>query len=163
MKVSLKGRAIAIGVAAGSLLAVPLAMPVSASVAQPASCAAIKTVKSGKSININVSKCLPVAATGGSGTGKTSSGTGALKGTTINKITWAKGKGTTTTSIKYGPAKGNGKCKVGTTRLAITGKVVKSTGTAANTIKANQKVTASVCVNATTAATTIEPGTKFLM
>ena len=158
MKTSFGIRGLAIAVAAGSLLAVPFATGASA-VTQPASCAGITTKVVGSTIHITESKCLPVSATGGGGTGTTAKGTGKLTGSTINTINWASGHGSTKAAIKFGPAKGNGKCAKGTTRLAITGKIVSSTGKAAAVIKANQPVTASVCVNSKTTATTLEPGT----
>jgi hypothetical protein len=158
MKVSIGVRALVIAVSAGSLLAVPLATSASAAT-QPASCGTITTKVVSKVIHITESKCLPVTATGGGGTGTTAAGTGKLSGSQINTIKWNSSHGTTKASIKFGPSKGNGKCAKGTTRLTITGKVLSSTGAAAKVIKANQPVTASVCVNAKTSATTLEPGT----
>jgi hypothetical protein len=157
MRGSLKGRALVIGVAAGSLLLVPLAAPASA-VTQPAKCGKITTKTVGKVIHITVSKCTPLSATGGSGTGTTSSGTGALKGKTVNKITWASKHGTSTMAISFAPTT-LGKCPKTTTRLSITGKVTASTGLAAKVIKKGQPVTAKVCVNKKTAAVALEPGT----
>ena len=160
MKVSIGARALVIAVSAGSLLAVPLATSASAAAAQPASCGKITTKVVASVIHITESKCLPAAATGGGGTGTTAAGTGKLSGSQINTIKWNGGKGTTKASIKFAPnKKGNGKCAKGTSRLTITGKVLTSTGAAAKVIKAGQAVTASVCVNSKTTATTLEPGT----
>ena len=160
MKASFGARALVIATAAGSLLALPFATPASAVVTQPASCASITTKVVGSVIHITEAKCLPLAATGGGGTGTTSKGTGALSGSTINTITWAAKHGTTKAAIKFAPNKAwKGKCATGTSRLTITGKVLSSTGPAATVIKAGQPVTASVCVNAKTTATTLEPGT----
>jgi hypothetical protein len=159
MKASFGARALLIATAAGSLVAVPFATSASA-VTQPASCGKITTTVVGATVHITESKCLPLSATGGGGTGTTAKGTGALSGSTINTIKWATNHGTTKAAIKFAPNKaGKGKCPTGTSRLTITGKVISSTGLAATVIKANQPVTASVCVNAKTAATTIEPGT----
>jgi hypothetical protein len=158
MKVSIGVRALVIAVSAGSLLAVPFATSASAAT-QPASCAKITTKTVAKVIHITESKCLPAAATGGGGTGTTTAGTGKLTGSQINTIKWNAGHGTTKATIKFAPSKGNGKCPKGSTRLTITGKVLSSTGLAAKVIKAGQPVTASVCVNSKTSATTIEPGT----
>ena len=159
MKASFGVRALVIATATASLLAAPFALPASA-VTQPASCAKITTKVVGSVINITEAKCLPLAATGGGGTGTTSKGTGALSGSTINTIKWATNHGTTKATIKFAPNKaGKGKCPTGTSRLSITGKVLSSTGLAAKVIKAGQPVTASVCVNAKTTATTLEPGT----
>jgi hypothetical protein len=152
-------------VAAGSLLVVPLAT--SAVAAQPASCKGVLAKTVGSKVSITVSKCLPTAATGGSGTGTTSAGTGALKGKTINTIKWASNHGTTKTTVNFAPnPAGKGKCLKDGTRLKITGKVVSSTGLAAKVIKANQPVTASVCVyqkGPNKGKTLIEPGTVFKM
>jgi hypothetical protein len=163
MRVSLKGRALVIGLAAGSLLAVPLAMPASA--AQPASCKSVVAKTVGSKVTITVSKCTPTTATGGSGSGTTSAGSGKLSGKTVNTIKWASGHGTTKTTVNFAknPA-GNGKCLAGGTRLKITGKVVSSTGKALTVIKAGQPVTASVCVyqsGPNKGKTLIEPGTVF--
>jgi hypothetical protein len=156
MKASVGVRALVIAAASASLLAVPLAVPASA-VTQPASCAGLSTKTVGKIVYITLSKCLPTAATGGGGTGTTSAGTGALTGKTVNTTKWASGHGTTKTAISFKPTT-LGKCKAGTTRLAITGKVVSSTGLAAKVIKAGQPVTASVCLTKTL-STSLEPGT----
>jgi hypothetical protein len=159
MKASVGARALMIAVAAGSLLAVPFATSASAAT-QPASCGKITTKVVGSVVHITESKCLPLGATGGGGTGTTAKGTGKLNGSTINTIKWASGHGTTKAAIKYAVnKKGLGKCPKGTSRLTITGKVLSSTGLAAKVIKANQPVTASVCVNGKTTATTLEPGT----
>ena len=159
MKASIGARALVIAVAAGSLIAVPLATSASAAT-QPASCGKISTKTVGKVIHITESKCLPVAATGGGGTGTTSAGTGKLSGSQINTIKWNSNHGTTKAAIKFAPnKKGIGKCPKGSSRLSITGKVLSSTGLAAKVIKANQPVTASVCVNSKTSAVSLEPGT----
>ena len=166
MKITLRSRALAVAAASASLVAVPLALPASA-VTQPASCKAVVAKTVGSKVQITVSKCLPTAATGGSGTGTTSAGTGALKGKTVNTIKWASGKGTTKTTVNFAPnPAGKGKCLTGGTRLKITGKVVSSTGLALKVIKAGQPVTASVCVYASgpnKGKTLIEPGTVFKM
>ena len=123
MKVSFGIRAAAIAVAAGSLIAVPLATSASAA-AQPASCGKITTTITGSTIHITESKCLPTSATGGGGTGTTAKGTGKLSGSTVNTIKWLSGHGTTKATIKFAAnPKGNGKCAKGTTRLAITMKL----------------------------------------
>jgi len=167
MKISIRARALVVAAASASLIAVPLAMPSSAAVAQPASCKAVVAKTVGSKVTITVSKCLPLAATGGTGSGTTSAGTGALKGKTVNTIKWATNHGTTKTTVNFAPnPAGKGKCLAGGTRLKITGKVVSSTGLALKVIKAGQPVTASVCVYSTGAnkgKTLIEPGTVFKM
>src|SRR5690349_996551 len=158
MRVSLKSRAAVMSIVAGAVLAVPMALPGGSALPQPGSCSKITTKKVGTKINITVSGCKPLAATGGSGKGTTSAGSGKLSGSTINTITWATKHGTSKMAIKFSQTT-QGKCKAGTVRLKITGKVVSSTGAASKVIKPNQPVTAFVCVNTTTAASSLEPGT----
>jgi hypothetical protein len=166
MKGSFGVRALATAVAAGSLLVVPLAAAAPAAT-QPASCKAVVAKTVGSKVTITVSQCTPTTATGGGGSGTTTAGTGALKGKTINTIKWASNHGTTKTTVNFAPnPAGNGKCLKDGTRLKITGKVVSSTGLANNVIKANQPVTASVCVyqkGPNKGKTLIEPGTIFKM
>ncbi len=163
MNGSIRRRGLLVAAAAVSLVAVPLAVPASA--AQPASCKAVVAKKVGTKVNITVSKCAPTSATGASGKGPTTAGTGTLKGKTVFTIKWAKGHGTTKTTVKFAPnTAGKGKCLKGGTRLKVTGKVVASTGSAGKVIKPGQPVTASVCVYASGAnkgKTLIEPGTVF--
>jgi hypothetical protein len=74
------------------------------------------------------------ASVGGKGSGVTTIKTGAKY--PINKITWAKGKGTTTQQVlSYVGQKSRGKCKAGDIRLLITSKVTANTGAAAKVIK----------------------------
>ena len=123
-------------------------------------CAALSSKTVAKNTVITLSKCTPATATGGTGGGtfaSTTSKSGALNVT----ITWAAGHGTTKGSIKFASAKGFGKCPKGTvTRFAITGSVTGGTGTAVKTIKAGQKITASVCLGKTL---TLESGTVLAL
>jgi len=123
-------------------------------------CAALTSKVAGKSTVITLSKCTPTAATGGSGGGTFTSST-SKSGSLNVTITWAAGHGTTKGLIKFATATGLGKCSKGTTsRFAITGSVTGGTGTAVKTIKAGQKVTASVCSGKTL---TLEPGTSLTL
>jgi len=120
-------------------------------------CAALSTKTVGSKVTATVSKCTPTTATGGSGSGVFTAST-SKSGTFNITLTWAAGHGTTKGNVKFGPAKGLGKCATGTsTRLTITGSVTGGTGTAVKTIKAGQKVAASVCIGAK--SDTLEPGT----
>jgi len=123
-------------------------------------CAALTSKAVLKTTVITLSKCTPAAATGGSGGGTFTSST-SKSGTLNVTITWAAGHGTTKGNIKFGVAKGLGKCGKGTTtRFAIAGSVTGGTGTAVKTIKAGQKVAASVCSGK---SLTLEPGTSLTL
>ena len=137
-----------------------MAAPGGAATALP-QCGGLTTKLVGKTTTAVLSKCTPTAATGGSGSGKfttSSSTTGSLKIT----ITWATKHGTSVGTVAFKPAPGGakslGKCPKGTTtRLMITGTVTGGTAPAVNTIKKNQKISASVCLGAK--SDTLEPGT----
>src|SRR5579862_6067668 len=149
MKISARARSLVIGAAAASMLVVPLALPASSAAAPPGACKklATKTVKS--KLTATLSTCTPAAATGGTGSGAFTT-SGAKSGTINITITWATSHGTTKGNIKFGPAKGNGKCAKGSTRDTITGKVTGGTGTAFKTIKTGQPITGSICLGKTT-------------
>jgi len=136
---------------------VPLALPASA-VAQPGKCTKLATKTVNKKLTATLTGFTPLAATGGKGTG-TFTTTGAKSGTINITIKWAGAKGTTKGNIKFGPAVGRGKCKVGTTRDKITGKVTGGSGAALKTIKKGQPITGSICIGKTT--DTLEPGTAL--
>ncbi len=156
MKISVRTRTLVAAAAAVSLLAVPLAMPASAATS-PGQCKKLATKTVGSKLTATLSTCTPTAATGGSG-GGTFTTSGATTGTLNITITWATKKGTTKGNVKFGPAKGLGKCPAGTSsRVTLTGKVTGGTGTAFKTIKTGQAITGSVCVGKTT--DTLEPGT----
>jgi hypothetical protein len=160
MRVSVGARALMIALATGSLIAVPLAG--AASAASPASCGVVTTKTVGTKTTITAAKCLPKSATGGGGTATTTTGSGKLAGKLIVTTKWASGHGTTKTAITFAPAKTKGKCPTGSTRIALTGKVVSSTGLAAKVIKAGQLVTASSCAftsGAKKGQVSLEPGT----
>jgi hypothetical protein len=124
-------------------------------------CAALTTKTVGSKVTATVSKCTPTTATGGSGSGVFTAST-KTSGTFNITLTWATAHGTTKGNVKFSPAKGLGKCAKGTTtRLTITGSVTGGTGTAVKTIKAGQKVTASVCIGAK--SDTLEPGTVMAL
>lgn len=108
-------------------------------------CGALASKVVGKNTVITVSKCTPTAATGGSG-GLSIATTTSKSGTFAATVTWATKHGTTKAGVKFVTAKTLGKCVAGTTsHYTITGSITGGTGTAVKTIKAGQKVTASVC------------------
>jgi hypothetical protein len=156
MSVSKRARALAVLAASASLVAVPLAMPASA--AQPGKCTKLATKTVGKNISATLTSCTPAAATGGKGSGTFTSKKNAPSGTLNITIKWAANKGTTKGTIHFANQKTRGKCKVGATRIKITGKVTGGSGTALKTIKVNQPITGSVCSAKTI---TLEPGTAL--
>ncbi len=150
----------------GVLLAATMVLSVGmlaapASAAAGPQCAGLTTKTVGSKVTATVSKCTPTTATGGSGSGVFTAST-KTSGTFNITLTWATKHGTTKGNVKFGPAKGLGKCAKGTsTRIAVTGSVTGGTGTAVKTIKAGQKVTASVCIGAK--SDTLEPGTVMTL
>ena len=151
-------RLIAVAVAAGSLIMIPLAGPGSAAAVVGASCAKLvsgppTTVKGVAMSNSTVSSCLPLAATGGTGKSSTN-----LK-TLISTTTWAGGKGTTIVKEKYKTVTGHNKCPSGTTLLELTGSVVGGSGAALKAMPKGQAVSDFLCLNTKTDGTTLEPGT----
>jgi hypothetical protein len=133
-----------------------LAAPASAAAPQPGKCAKLATKTVGSKIIATLSKCSPVAATGGKGTG-TFTSTGAPSGTLNIAIKWAAGKGTTKVNIKFANQATRGKCAVGATRVKVTGKVTGGSGAALKTFKVKQPVSGSVC-NHPTKGFSLEPG-----
>src|ERR1700722_18762611 len=109
MKLSFRAGALVVAATSASLLIVPLALPASA-VAQPAQCKKLTTKTVGSKVTATVSRCTPLAATGGSGSGTVASSPGATAGTLTVTIKWVKSHGTTKANIKFGPAVGLGKC-----------------------------------------------------
>jgi hypothetical protein len=141
-----------------ALLAVPLAAPGGA--AGSAKCGKLAsqppvTVNGAPTIKGNLSKCTPLAATGGSA--KFSAN---LK-TSTAKATWSGGKGTTTLTMKYKPGPKPNKCPSGSTLFLATGKVTGGTGAAGKAIKKGEAIKASICVNSK-AAGSLMPGTFFV-
>jgi len=163
MKTSVGFRAAVLAVAAGSLLAVPFAMPASA--AQSASCKTVTTALKGGKITAAFTKCSPAALAAGGSASFTNPPKGTTKGTLKLTLTWKGGKGTTVALVNFknNPA-GIGKCPKGQTRELVTGTVKSGTGAAAKTIKVGEKVTSSTCAVTTGAklgSSTLEPGTAF--
>jgi hypothetical protein len=159
MKLSGRARALAVVAAGASLFAIPLAAPASAAVPPPGKCTTLATKTVATKINATLSKCTPLAATGGTGSG-TFTSTGAPSGTLNITLKWASSKGTTKTNIKFATQTSKGKCPAGTTaRYKITGKVTGGTGVAFKTFKIGQPVTGSVCSRPS--GFTLEPGTAL--
>ena len=148
-------------VTAALMLSVGLiALPAGAAAGPQCGALTSKASANGKTTVITLSKCTPTTATGGSGGGTFVSSTS--KAGTLNvTVTWAAKHGTTKGSIKFATASSLGKCGTGTTtRFTITGSVTGGTGTAVKTIKAGQKITASVCSGK---SLTLEPKTVLTL
>jgi hypothetical protein len=157
MKVSARARALVVVAASASLLAVPLAMPASAT-APPGKCTKLATKTVSGTLTATLSNCTPLAATGGKGSGTFKSTTGTSGSLNIT-IKWASSKGTTKGNIKFANQATRGKCAAGATRIKITGKVTGGTGTAVKTIKVGQPINGSVC--SAKSGITLEPGTSL--
>ncbi|HTD49185.1 MAG TPA: hypothetical protein VK771_01215 [Acidimicrobiia bacterium] len=149
----------------GVLLAAAMALSIGlfaapAGAAAGPGCGALTSKVVAKSTVITLSKCTPTSATGGSGGGTFTSST-SKSGSLNVTITWTAGHGTTKGLIKFVTATTKGKCPTGTgARFTITGSITGGTGTAVKTIKAGQKVTASVCSGKTLS---LEPGTTLAL
>jgi hypothetical protein len=142
-----------------AFLALPLAAPGEA--AGSAKCAKLAsqppaTVNGAPTIKGNLSKCTPLAATGGS-----AKFTANLK-TKTGKATWSGGKGTTTLTMTYKPGPKVSKCPKGSSLFLATGKVTGGTGAAAKVIKKGEAIKASICVNNTKFNGSLMPGTSFI-
>ena len=164
MRASVGFRALAMVVAAGSLLAMPLALPASAAV-QSGSCATVSTTLKAGKISAVFTKCKPAALSAGGTATFTNPPTGTTKGTLKLTLTWKGGKGTTVALVSFKGATGNGKCPKGDTREAVTGTVTKGgTGAAAKLIKVGEKVTSStsaVTSGPKLGSSSLEAGTLF--
>ena len=148
------------GVLLSAAMALSVSLAVPAGAAAAPGCAGLTSKVVGKTTVITLTKCTPAAATGGSGGGKFSTST-SQSGTLDVTITWATKHGTTKGNIKFAAAKTLSKCPKGTTtRFTIAGKVTGGTGTAVKTIKAGQKVAASVCSGK---SLSLEPGTSLTL
>ncbi|MGO9874773.1 MAG: hypothetical protein ACLPVY_13350 [Acidimicrobiia bacterium] len=155
MRFSVRVCTLVTAVAAAAMVAAPLAVPAGAAAGPQCAALSTKTVKT--TVTATVSKCTPTTATGGTGSG-TFTSSGAKSGTLNITLTWAAKDGTTKGNVKFGPATGLGKCPKGTTsRVTLTGSITGGTGTAVKTIKAGQKIAASVCIGKT--SDTLQPGT----
>lgn len=171
MRVSVRVRALAIGVAAGSLVAVPLATPASATTPHVACSKLVaKTTISGTGANSKattkstLSVCTPSALSAGA-TSTVTTPVSNTFGKVTSKLTWKNGKGTTTVVQQYKTTTTPGKCpnKKGWLHIKLTGTTKTSTGAAAKIIKAGETISGSICTNTNTTpyTSTLEPGTKF--
>jgi hypothetical protein len=162
MKASVGFRALVMAVAAGTLVAVPFAVPASA--AQSASCSTVTTALKGGKISAVFTKCAPASLSAGGTASFTNPPKGTTKGTLKLTLTWKGGKGTTLALVSFAGAKGNGKCPKGDTREAVTGKVTGGAGAAAKIIKTGETVTSSTCAVTSgpqLGSSLLEPGTLF--
>ena len=149
-------RLIVLGLAASSLVVVPLSE--AASAVTPVTCSKlVAPAPKGTTSTATISGCTNVAATGGGG----------KQVTNISKltfvITWNAKKGTTTAKIAYKAQTTKGKCPAGTVaRISATGSVTGGSGAALKAIPKGSKYSESVCYNSKN-VTTIEPGTKMVL
>lgn len=153
-------RLIGIALAAGSMIALPLAGPASA--VSSASCAGSVNKNVGKTATSQLSKCLPLSATGGKGTSVVNFSN--LKNI-IGKVTWNK-TGTTTFNVTkntVGPK--TNKCPVvgskKTTYLITSGHITGGTGAAGKAIKKGEVFSESLCYDSK-GNVTLYPGSKVL-
>ena len=172
MRVSVRVRALAIGVAAGSLVAVPLATPASATTPHVVCSKLVgKTTVSGNNATTKstLSLCTPSALSAGASSTVTTPVAKSF-GKVTSKLTWKNNKGTTTVIQQYAPLTAPGKCpstagkiKKGWLHIKLTGTTKASTGAAAKIIKAGETITGFICTNTNTKpyTSTLEPGTKF--
>jgi hypothetical protein len=154
---------IVVALAAGSLLAAPLAGPASAA-APPATCNSPKSVVNIKksTATFTLTACTNPKATGGSGSAVVNFkklGTGS---SVAGTITW-HGTGTTTFSLSTKAGKTPNKCAKGTLEFISSGKVLGGSGAALKGIPKGSPVSETTCSNATTGASSIYPGTKFVV
>jgi hypothetical protein len=146
-------RMVAVALAAGSLIAVPLAA--AASAVTPVTCTKLTAPAPKNNVSTGtISGCSNVAATGGGGKQVTN----ITKKTAV--ITWNAKKGTTTFTISYKGGPIPNKCKPGSTLIVATGKVTGGSGAALKAIPKGSKYSESVCYDAKQ-NTSIEPGTKM--
>src|SRR5439155_12097068 len=160
---------LAIGVAAGSMLVVPLATPASATTPHVACSKLVaKTTISGTAPNqkattkSSLSLCTPSALSAGA-TSKVVTPVANSFGKATSKLTWRNGKGTTTVVQQYKTTSTRGRCpnKPGWLHIKLTGTTKTSTGAAAKIIKVGETISGSICTNTnvTPYTSTLEPGT----
>jgi hypothetical protein len=167
MRVAASVRVLGVGVAAASLLTVPLAAPATAAKKKPhVTCSKLNAPKlpaSGK-LTSKIASCKPATLKAG-GSSVTKVDTNKQNGTITQTIKWKNKRGTTRLTIHYKALKKLGKCKAPyDSRVKITGTVKSSTGKAAKIIKKGEPVSAFVCAITTgsnVGKSALEPGTKF--
>jgi hypothetical protein len=168
VRISTRATALVFAVAAAAGLAVPFAAPASAALKPSVACAKETSppiAKSGGKLQSTLASCTPAALSAG-GSSLTAVKAGQTKGTLTDTITWKGGKGTTVAIVKYGTAKGVGKCKAPyDSRVTITGSVKSATGAAKAITKVGEPLTSSICAiskaGPAQGQTSVEPGTKF--
>ena len=165
MRVSVGVRVLVIGVAAGSMLAIPLATSATA-LTPSVTCAKLSASTTIKGSNATTkstySGCTPAGLAAG-GTSNVTTPSKQLAGKITETVTWKNGKGTTTLTQQYKGATGNGKCAAGTSRVQLFGSVKSSTGAAAKIIKNGEPISGFVCANEKKMpfTTSLEPGSKL--
>jgi hypothetical protein len=168
MKLSIRGKGLALAVASAALVAVPFITPAEAATSS-VTCAKVTSAKltpKGAAASVFAS-CTPAALkAGGKGATTKTPPPGSASGSVGFKITWNGGKGTTTAAVKFKQNPTIGKCPKsgGYKRLTVKGTVKAATGAAKTITKLNEPVTASQCVvvsGANAGKSMLEPGTKF--
>ena len=168
MKLSVRIGALAVALAAGSAVVVPLAIPAGAAVKPSVVCskiAATTTIKGANGTTATAwSSCTPAALAAG-GSSSVTVPVSKLLGNLTSTITWKGGKGTTIVTLKYTTQKTKTGCPAGTAyRTIITGTTKASTGAAKAVLKVGETITAEVCTTITTTTkytSKLKPGTKF--
>jgi hypothetical protein len=149
-------RLLAVGLAVGSMTAIPFAEAASAAVV-PVTCTKLTAPAPAKGLSTGtISGCTNAAATGGGGKQVTN----IAKLTFV--ITWNAKKGTTTAKISYKAGPKVNKCAKGSTLIVATGTTTGGTGAALKAIPKGSKYSESVCYDAKQ-VTSIEPGTKMVI
>ena len=164
MKNSIRASALAIALATGITVGVPLALPAGAALKPSVTCSKLTAGFVGKVLKTTISQCTPAALAKGGPSASGTSKSGPTSGKTVMTITWAGGKGTTKSVVNYKPAKGNGKCASPSTRVAVTGSVSSATGAAAAITKKGEPLTISICAITSgpkLGSSSLEPGTKL--
>jgi hypothetical protein len=167
MKGFVQLRGVALVAAAGLVVTLAFATSASAALPQSATCAKLSSppLKNGKSTGV-LSSCTPAALAAGATSAFTPPPAGSKKGSLTGTYTWKNGKGATIVLVTFALQTARGKCPVGTTLVAVTGKVTGGSGAAAKIIKKGEPFTSSICATtsgAQSGKTVNEPGTKIKM
>ena len=147
--------------ASAALLAVPFAAPASALTSSVSCKTEGSSLKGGKAIS-TFAGCTKVI--GGTGLSPKTPPAGTKKGQLSLVITWNKGKGKTTVAFGFATQTKPLKCKGGSSRVLVSGKVLSATGAAKAITKAGEPVTATSCVYASgpkVGQSYVYPGTTF--
>ena len=148
--------------ASAALLAVPFAAPASALTSSVSCKTEGSSLKGGKAIS-TFAGCT-TALKGGTGLSPKTPPAGTKKGQLSLVITWNGGTGKTTVAFGFATQTKPLKCKGGSSRVLVSGKVLSATGAAKAITKAGEPVTATSCVYASgpkVGQSYVYPGTTF--